>query len=271
MSTYVIGDLQGCHAQLCALLTLLEHESPNAQFIFVGDLVNRGPASLATLREIRRLGARARMVLGNHDLNLLAVAHGIRKPQPDDTMDDILQAPDCSELLDWLRHQPLALECAGHLIVHAGVNPAWSVAQTLRLAHEVEAVLQGPDWLAFLPHMYGSQPARWDETLTGTARLRCILNSLTRMRYCSADGSMDFSADADKKGDRLAWFEVPGRAAADTHIVFGHWSALGLTLRAHVSGLDTGCVWVGKLSAMRLEDRAIFQVDCPQYQQPDLS
>jgi bis(5'-nucleosyl)-tetraphosphatase (symmetrical) len=143
--------------------------------------------------------------------------------------------------------------------------------QTLALAREVEAVLQGPDWLAFLPQMYGSQPALWDEALVGTARQRCILNSLTRIRYCASDGSMDFSSAAEKRSDRLPWFEVPGRAAANTPIIFGHWSALGLTLRSYVSGLDSGCVWGGKLSAMRLEDRKIFQVDCAQYQIPELS
>ena len=270
MSTYVIGDLQGCHERLLSLLDLIRSGDPHARFTFVGDIVNRGPASLATLREIHALGHPKNMVLGNHDLNLLAVAHKHRMLHNTDTLGEILAAPDRDALLDWLRHQPLALEVDGHLIVHAGVLAPWSLEKTLELAREVEQVLQGPGWLDFLPNMYGNTPTRWDDKLRGDERLRCIVNALTRMRYCLPDGSMDFSKDSEEH-IRLPWFEVAGRQTATTNIVFGHWSALGLTLRPHLMGIDTGCVWGGRLTALRLGDRAVFQVDCPQYQRPDKS
>ncbi|MBC7513988.1 MAG: symmetrical bis(5'-nucleosyl)-tetraphosphatase [Herminiimonas sp.] len=278
MPTYAIGDLQGCHARL---LTLLAHidasqvatgmgaDGDAAQYIFVGDIVNRGPQSLETLRCLRNLGARARMVLGNHDLHLLAAANGLRKPGRQDTLAPILNAPDRDDLLAWLRRQPLALVHADHLVVHAGVLPQWSVTQTLALAGEVSQMLQGPHWRDFLGHMYGNQPARWDETLTGHERLRCIVNALTRMRLCTPDGSMILDdAKPTVPDGRMPWFDVPGRRSADATVVFGHWSSIGLQLRPNLIGLDTGCLWGGKLTAVRLEDRALFQVDCPQYQVP---
>ncbi|MBC7416007.1 MAG: symmetrical bis(5'-nucleosyl)-tetraphosphatase [Herminiimonas sp.] len=273
MSTYAFGDLQGCHARLDALLELIGQNDPDAgqaDYLFVGDIVNRGPQSLATLRQIRALGDRARMVLGNHDLHLLAAAHGIRKPGRNDTLQPILEAPDCDALLDWLRHQPLALWRENHLIVHAGVLPAWTAEQALALAGEVEAALRGPDWIDFLRHMYGNQPARWDDGLQGHDRLRCIVNAFTRMRLCAADGSMVFdNADGGVlESPGVAWFDVPGRRAADVPIVYGHWSARGLEVRDNLIGLDSGCIWGGQLSALRLADRALFQVACPQYQAP---
>lgn len=271
MPTYAIGDLQGCHARLSALLERIENQHPTIDlpnYVFVGDIVNRGPESLQTLRLIRSLAGRARMVLGNHDLHLLATAHGIRKPHRHDTLLPVLQAPDRDDLLDWLRHQPLALWCEEHLIVHAGILPAWSAAQALALAGEVEAVLRGPDWIDFLRHMYGNEPARWDERLAGHERLRCIVNALTRMRMCTADGSMLFdSPDGSLTNNPgLPWFDVPGRRAADVTVVYGHWSARGLEMRPNRIGLDSGCIWGGQLSAVRLSDRAVFQVACPQYQ-----
>ena len=273
MSSYVIGDLQGCHSRLCALLEHLDasqsgNDSPH--YVFVGDIVNRGPQSLETLRQIRAFGERASMVLGNHDLHLLAAAHGIRKRGRSDTLDAILQAPDRDALLDWLRQQPLARLHQGHLIVHAGVVPQWSATQTLALAGEVEQVLRGPDWIDFLRNMYGNLPARWDDTLQGHARLRCIVNALTRMRLCTADGTMllDDAKTPAGKADGMPWYDVPGRRSSNVTVVFGHWSAQGLQLRENLIGLDTGCVWGGKLSAVRLDDRALFQVDCPQYQAP---
>lgn len=270
MPTYVIGDLQGCHSRLCALLEKIdstESDGASANFIFVGDIVNRGPESLQTLRHVRSLGQRASIVLGNHDLHLLATAHGIRKSGRSDTIEPILQAPDRDVLLDWLRHQPLARLHQGHLIVHAGVLPQWNVTQTLALAAEVSQVLQGPNWVDFLRTMYGNHPTRWDDALEGPARLRCIVNALTRMRRCTADGTMlHENATDDDAG--MPWFDVPGRRSADTTIVCGHWSALGLQLRLNLIGLDTGCLWGGRLTALRLEDRALFQVDCPQYQAP---
>jgi len=271
MSTYAIGDLQGCQPSLAPLLEQIERASPQARLIFVGDLVNRGPQSLQTLRTVHGLGARATALLGNHDLHLLAVSQGIRKAHRSDTLDDILQAEDRDDWIDWVRQRPLAHLENGHLMVHAGVLPQWSVEQTLRLAQEVETVLRGPNWADFLREMYGNEPAQWDDALAGPARLRCIVNALTRIRYCTPDGAMELRS---KEGPGshpqgvLPWFDMPGRQTAGTTIVFGHWSTLGLTLRPDLIGLDTGCVWGGKLTALRLEDRAILQVTCPQYQRP---
>lgn len=272
MNTYAIGDVQGCGQQMQFLLDRIYAESPQADIIFLGDLVNRGPQSLQTLRKIRSLGAKT--ILGNHDLHLLASAHGIRKPNGSDTLSDILTAPDCDDLLNWVRHRPLALFENGHLLVHAGVLPQWTAEQTMSLAHEVEMVLQGSHWINFLQEMYGNTPTHWNDTLTGVERLRCIVNALTRMRFCSADGTMNLKvndpAEAAKYG-QMPWFEVPGRKTQDVTVVFGHWSAMGLVMRPDVIGLDTGCVWGGKLTAMRLADRALVQVDCPQYREPDKS
>lgn len=271
MNTYVIGDLQGCQRPLLELMARIEAESPAATILFAGDLVNRGPDSLAALRYVKGLGDRARTVLGNHDLHLLAAAQGIRRLHRSDTLDDILQAPDRDALLEWLRRQPVAILQDGHLLVHAGVAPQWNAAQTLDLAHEVETVLRGPDWVDFLREMYGNAPDRWDDALTGTDRLRCIVNILTRIRFCAQDGTMDF---ATKEGagnappGMMPWFEVPDRRSADVTVVFGHWSTLGLVQRPNLIALDTGCVWGGKLTAVCLEDRSVIQVDCPQCQTP---
>jgi bis(5'-nucleosyl)-tetraphosphatase (symmetrical) len=271
MDTYAIGDIQGCLQRLEELLERIDTASPGAELIFLGDLVNRGPQSLATLRQIRALGDRAKVVLGNHDLHLLAVACGIRKAHRSDTIEDILAAPDRDELLDWLRCRPLALMRDEHLLVHAGVLPQWTAQQTLALAHEVETVLRSADWKAFLARMYGNEPARWDDALEGADRLRCIVNALTRIRFCAADGTMELGGtkgiEADLPG-YLRWFEVPDRKTEDVTVVFGHWSTLGLMMRPNLISLDTGCLWGGKLSAIRLSDRAVLQVDCPRYRQP---
>ncbi len=271
MNTYVIGDLQGCWQEAQALLAQIAQQDRQARLIFAGDLVNRGPQSLQTLRQVRAL-PQAEAVLGNHDLHLLALAHGIRKPHRGDTVAEILAAPDRDELLDWLRRRPLALFEQQHLIVHAGVLPQWTAQQTMALAAEVEAVLRGPDWVDFLREMYGNTPARWDDSLRGIERLRCIVNGLTRLRFCSADGSMDFTltdrADSAAAAHLLPWFEVPGRRSADVTVVFGHWSAQGLMLRPDLIGVDSGCVWGGCLSAVSLEQRQLLQVACPQYQKP---
>lgn len=267
MSTYVVGDLQGCLQQLKSLIKKTSDAATSEpQWIFVGDLVNRGPSSLQTLRYVRSLGSQAKVILGNHDLHLLAAAHGIRKVRKADSLMDILKAEDRDELLDWLRHQPLARMEQGHLLVHAGVLPEWSSEKTLTLSHEVETVLRGPHWVDFLKEMYGNQPAKWSDTHTGNDRLRCIVNALTRLRFCTPQGEMEF----DKNGGvetapagYLPWFEAPKRQAEATPIVFGHWSTLGLLLRPNLISLDTGCVWGGKLTAVRLEDRKVFQVECP--------
>lgn len=270
MSLYLVGDVQGCGTQLQALMAMVNKQDDRARWFFLGDLVNRGPRSLDTLRLIRSLGEQAECLLGNHDLHLLAVDNGTRKRSGSDTLDDILQAPDRAELLDWLRTRPLAALRDGHLLVHAGVLPQWDAEKTLALAHEVEVVLQSPHWRDFLREMIGNAPAEWHDGLTGIDRLRCIVNALTRLRWSTADGRMllkegEVTAAAEKK---FAWYDVPQRASANTPIAFGHWSARGLVLRADVIGLDSGCVWGGKLTALRTTDRALFQVSCPGFQTP---
>ncbi len=274
MKTYAIGDLQGCAHEAQVLLNRIAGEADGeAAIVFVGDLVNRGPESLAALRRVAALcdasGGRVEALLGNHDLHLLAVHCGAQQASKSDTFDQILAAPDRGQLMDWLRRRPLAKLVGRHLLFHAGVFPQWTAQQTIALAAEVEAVLRGPDWIAFLGQMYGNQPDRWDDSLTGIARLRCIVNALTRMRFCAPDGVMEFgqkeSAGAPEGSGLLPWFELPGRRTSDVTVVFGHWSALGLLLRENVIGLDSGCVWGGKLSAVCLDDGSLLQVDCPEY------
>ena len=274
MKTYAIGDLQGCiHEAQLLLNRIAEDAGGAAAIVFVGDLVNRGPDSLEALRRVQALcdasGGRIEALLGNHDLHLLAVACGAQQASKSDTFDEILAAPDRERLMDWLRRRPLAKLVAGHLLVHAGVFPQWSAEQAIALAAEVEAVLRGPDWVAFLAQMYGNQPDRWDDGLEGIARLRCIVNAFTRMRFCTPEGVMEFgqkeSGDAPAGSGLLPWFDLPGRRTADVTVVFGHWSSLGLLLRDKVVGLDSGCVWGGQLSAVCLDDRSLLQVDCPEY------
>lgn len=270
---YLIGDLQGCCDALERLLRRIDFSPSRDRLWLLGDLVNRGPASLATLRRLVGLGSAATCLLGNHDLHLLAAHHGVRHPHGGDTLDEILAAPDRAALMDWLRQQRLAVFEAGWLMVHAGVVPQWSRDDTLALAGEVEAVLRGPDLPGFLRAMYGNEPARWDPALTGTARLRFTVNALTRLRFCRADGEMDFKtkdgAGAAPAGF-MPWFEAPGRQTAGTPIAFGHWSTLGLLDRPDLLGLDTGCVWGGRLTAARVDgtQREIIQVDCEQAQRP---
>ncbi|MFZ6742975.1 symmetrical bis(5'-nucleosyl)-tetraphosphatase [Undibacterium sp. JH2W] len=270
--TYFIGDIQGCADQLQSLLDKIAQTSADASYLFAGDLVNRGPKSLASLRLIRdlQIAGRAESVLGNHDLHLLAVAQGIRKASRSDTLDNILQAPDREELLHWLRHRPLAILQDQHLLVHAGIFPQWSAKKTMKLAHEVEAQLRSDNWVDLLQHMYGNTPVQWQDDLQAYDRSRCIINALTRMRFCTADGIMDFDSkdglDSAPKGF-APWFDLP-RASAKVCTVFGHWSTLGLILRENLISLDTGCVWGGKLTAVALEDRQVVQIDCPQQQKP---
>lgn len=275
MKTYVIGDLQGCHDQTVALLDrITKTGSELRRIVFAGDLINRGPQSLATLRLVHRLERQglADAVLGNHDLHLLAAAHGIRPLHKSDTLGEILAAPDRDALLDWLRRRPLAIALPGHLVVHAGLLPQWSVTQAQSLAQEVETMLRGPGWLDFLADMYGNEPDTWNDSLRGAARLRCIVNAMTRLRFCTAEGAMDFkmkeSGSAPAGSNLMPWFEVPGRRSASDTVVFGHWSALGLQLRPNLIGLDSGCVWGGQLSAVCLEDRTLLQVACPQARKP---
>jgi bis(5'-nucleosyl)-tetraphosphatase (symmetrical) len=277
MKTYVIGDLQGCAHEAGLLLDQIHAVAgaDDVRILFVGDLINRGPDSLGALRRMKARseasGGRVEALLGNPDLHLLAVAAGVRKTSRSDTLDAILAAPDRAALIDWLRHRPLTLAVEGHLLVHAGVAPQWTAAQTMALAGEVEAALRGDDWTGFLAQMYGNEPDRWDDGLTGIARLRCIVNALTRMRLCWPDGRMDFAHKESDKGpvgsSLQPWFDLPDRRTQDVTVVFGHWSALGLVQRPNLIGLDSGCVWGGKLTAVCLEDRSLLQVDCPEYRE----
>lgn len=268
--TLAIGDLQGCDASLASLLADCGSAAAGDLW-FAGDLVNRGPDSLGALRRICALGERATVVLGNHDLHLLTTACGARPPHRGDTLQQVLAAPDRDPLLDWLRHRPLAHFADGRLLVHAGVFPQWTPEQTLALAAEVEQVLRGPHWVDFLKILYGNTPDRWDDALSGDDRLRAIVNALTRIRFVDASGRMDF--DIKEAGTAaptgwMPWFDAPGRRTAGVTVVFGHWSTRGLVLAPNLIGLDTGCVWGGSLTAVRLEDRALFQVACPQARVP---
>ena len=265
MSTYAIGDVQGCCDELVLLLDRINFDARRDRLWFTGDLVNRGPQSAATLRLIRSFGDAALTVLGNHDLFMLGVARGAGRAHPGDTFADVLGAPDAVSLLDWLLHQPLAhsetIDGSAWLMVHAGVLPGWDSAQTAALARELEhAVRHDPDYFT---HMRGNTPAAWSETLTGYERLRVIVNALTRLRFCSAEGVMEFSTKTGSAPPgHLAWYEVPARRTRSTHVVYGHWAARGLTLETHLAGIDTGCVWGRQLTALRLEDRALFSVAC---------
>lgn len=267
MATLAIGDVQGCYDQLMRLLERADYDERHDVLWFVGDLVNRGPQSAQTLRFAKKLGARQVTVLGNHDLALLVIAAGIKKPHRGDTYDELLAAPDRDELVDWLRHQKLMHSGDGYAMVHAGLLPQWSLAQALALAREVETALQGADSREFLSHMYGNQPVRWRDDLAGYDRLRVIVNAMSRMRLVTPDGAMEFSHKtglASVPAGYLPWYDAPARTSRAEHVIFGHWAALGLLLREDVICLDSGCVWGRALSALRLEDRRLFQLECPE-------
>jgi bis(5'-nucleosyl)-tetraphosphatase (symmetrical) len=265
VNIYAIGDLQGCLAPLEALLRKLPLDGENDRLWFVGDLVNRGPQSLETLRFVKNLGERAVVVLGNHDLHLLCVAEGFAKNHAGDTLDPILQAPDRDELLHWLRHCPLMHTEGGYSMVHAGVLPEWSLQQARLLAGEVEDALRGPGYRDFLKAMYGNKPSHWNDSLSGMDRLRVITNGFTRIRLCTPDGHMEFSYKGELKDAPLGylpWYALPQRKTRNDTIIFGHWSALGLQLDSNILALDTGCLWGRHLTAVRLSDRMLFQVPC---------
>lgn len=276
MAMYFIGDLQGCLQPLQRLLALVDF-SPSRDTLYpLGDLVNRGPQSLEVLEFMHGLDGAAQPILGNHDLHLLAAAAGLRRPHVNDTLGTILASPRRQALLDWVRQQPLAREAGGWLLVHAGVLPSWTAAQTLALAGEVQAVLGSPQHPDFLAHMYGNLPRAWDDTLSGWDRLRVIVNALTRLRFCTPEGEMEFAHSgppAQAPAGHLPWFEVPGRRTEGQPVAFGHWSTLSLdqtarrpALRRLTLGLDTGCLWGGRLSAARAGPQPgqfeLFGVDC---------
>ena len=255
MATFLIGDVQGCDTALARLLKKIGFSPSRDTLYLLGDLVNRGPASADVLRRVMGLQGSAHCLLGNHDLSLLAVAHGLRAPHRNDTMDSVLQAADRDAMLDWLRHQRMAIQAHGWLMVHGGVLPQWDADQVLRLGAEVEAALRGPGLVDFLATMYGNEPAQWDDALQGPDRLRVIVNALTRLRFCTPRGRMDLKASGglnDAPPGYLPWFDVPGRQTAGVPVAFGHWSTLGSMQRPDLLALDTGCVWGGCLSAFRL-------------------
>jgi bis(5'-nucleosyl)-tetraphosphatase (symmetrical) len=276
VSRHAIGDIQGCCDELRSLLARIEFCADRDRLWLVGDLVNRGPRSLEVLRFVRSLGDNAVVVLGNHDLHLLAVACGCRPARRADTLDEILRAPDRDALLEWLATRPLAHFEAGDLLVHAGVVPQWTVETTLALAREVEFALRHEPRNLF-EHMYGDEPDHWSAGLEGTDRLRFAINALTRMRVCTVEGRINLRMKGKPPAPGspwLPWFDVGNRGTRGTRIVFGHWSALGLILREDVIGLDTGCVWGGTLTAVDLDgERAGGQVPiavpCNGYQDPD--
>jgi bis(5'-nucleosyl)-tetraphosphatase (symmetrical) len=257
MAVYAIGDVQGCLAPLEALLAGIGFDSHRDELWFTGDLVNRGPRSLEVLRYVRALGARAVTVLGNHDLHLLARAAGRSRAKARDTLDALLAAPDRDELLAWLRTRPLLHHDAalGYTLVHAGLLPQWDLAGAQRLAREAEAVIAGTHSGLFYDHMYGDLPDHWRDDLAHPERLRVIINAFTRLRYCDLEGNMDLrekGAPGSQPPDLVPWYEVPHRGSRNLRVVFGHWSTLGLRLRNDLVALDTGCVWGGELTAVRL-------------------
>jgi bis(5'-nucleosyl)-tetraphosphatase (symmetrical) len=265
VATYAIGDVQGCRDALDALLVEIGFSGVRDTLWFVGDLVNRGSQSAEVLRFVRSLGDRAVVVHGNHDLHLLAFAAGHAKARTDDTFHDVLAAPDRDELLDWLRSRPMLHVQGGYAMVHAGLLPAWSIEQARGLAAEVEAALRAPTYRDFFAQLYGSKPEAWRDELRGADRLRVIVNAMTRMRFCTVTGVMDFRVKGEVEKalpGYMPWFEVPGRASRGTPIICGHWSALGLRITPDLLALDTGCVWGGHLTAIRLEDRRLFQTAC---------
>ena len=267
MSTYAIGDVQGCYDELEKLLGVLNFDKKSDRLWFVGDLVNRGPKSLQVLRFAKGLAERAVVVLGNHDLHLVSEHEGFDTARKGDTFDDVLGAPDRKELVDWLRTRPMMHVEGGWAMVHAGLLPQWSIQKALLLGKEVERALRGAGHREFLKHMYGAKPDQWSEALAGWDRLRLIVNAMTRMRFCTLEGKMDLNAKGARAPEGYRpWFTF--RKPDKEALVFGHWSALGVKLTPKLAALDSGCVWGGKLTALRLEDRALFEVPCSGYQAP---
>lgn len=270
MSTYAIGDIQGCYQDLQSLLQLIQFDPTQDTLWFTGDLVNRGPKSLEVLRFIKNLNERAIAVLGNHDIHLLAVAeNNVQYLKPQDTLGSILSAPDREELLEWLRNRPLLHHDStlGFTMIHAGLPPEWDLQQARECANEVEQALRGEQYKDYLKNIYGNKPKKWSEELEGWERLRFITNCFTRLRYCSAKGKLALKkkdnpllkANEDK---HQAWFLWSHRASREHNIIFGHWSTLGYYADHGVYALDTGCLWGGSLTALRLEDKQVFSLPC---------
>ncbi len=269
MATYIVGDIQGCYASLRALLRAVNFTKQDSLWC-VGDLVNRGPDSLATLRFASDLGARFVTVLGNHDLHFLAMVYGGHPHRAGDTMQELLSAPDCLELAEWLRAQPLMVEDESHVLAHAGIPHIWTIDTARANARELETTMQGPAHGAFFQRMYGNEPSRWDDELTGMDRHRVIANYFTRMRLVAADGRMEFAhkgALSDLPAGYRPWFDYPSRI--EGRIYFGHWAALdGHTGSTRLIGLDTGCVWGRTLTAVRVEDGRLFAIEAADRDRP---
>ncbi|MGJ0429118.1 symmetrical bis(5'-nucleosyl)-tetraphosphatase [Methylobacter sp.] len=272
MSIYAIGDIQGCHDELLRLLDTINFNENTDQLWFAGDLVNRGPKSLETLRFVKTLGDAAVTVLGNHDLHLLAAACSPEQAGKHDTLAPVLKAPDRDELLDWLRHRPLFHYNDDFCLLHAGLPPQWDFNKTRKMALFAERALRGPDYQRLLTHMYGNKPDLWSPTLTGMAKLRFILNCFTRMRYCDAYGRLDLinSGPLGSQPEKLMpWFQVPKRKSANLRIIFGHWSTLGYYEGNNCYAIDTGCLWGGQLTALKLGEQVRrFSIDCPGARKP---
>ncbi len=268
MATYAIGDIQGCFFALEKLLQVISFDPNKDMLWFTGDLVNRGPQSLETLRFVKALGKNQQIVLGNHDLHLLAMAHDTHAGWPDDTLGPILNADDRDELLDWLLHQPLLHhdEKLNYTMIHAGLAHTWDLTLAKKLAAEVETILRSNQRGEFFHHMYGNEPTQWGDSLEGWDRIRCIVNYFTRARFCRADGSLELKTKESmsvENTDLVPWFKLPERKSANLNIIFGHWAALGgVTHTPHTFALDTGCIWGYSLTAMRLEDQQCFSVSC---------
>jgi bis(5'-nucleosyl)-tetraphosphatase (symmetrical) len=271
MALYAIGDIQGCHAEFCQLLDLIAFSPASDRLWLVGDLVNRGPESLEVLREVRKLGDAATTVLGNHDFHMLTIAAGHRQPHRSDTLDAILAAPDRDELVGWLAARPLVVVEGERMMVHAGLLPQWTPATALMLSREVQAMLASDSAHEFLGALYGDEPRQWSETLAGYDRLRVAVNACTRLRFCTADGTMTFR---EKRGidhtpeGFLPWFAHASRLSARMTVVCGHWSTLDLMLAPNVLMLDSGCIWGGTLTGIRLSDRQVTQVPSQHPVQP---
>ncbi|HEC12358.1 MAG TPA: symmetrical bis(5'-nucleosyl)-tetraphosphatase [Acidiferrobacteraceae bacterium] len=259
MAVYAIGDVQGDYAALLTLLDRIDFDATRDRLWLTGDLVNRGPSSLQVLRFVRSLEDSAVTVLGNHDLHLLAIAHGVRPLKSRDTVSDVLDAPDRDVLLEWLRQQPLMVhdQEMGYAMVHAGLLPQWGIAAAMGLAAEIEALLKGPDYPTLLANMYGDSPDSWHPDLRGWARVRVIINTFTRLRFCDPDGRLflQYNGPPDSQPEGLLpWFKLRHPQEGDATVVFGHWSALGLHCGDGVLGLDSGCIWGGHLTAYPLQN-----------------
>jgi bis(5'-nucleosyl)-tetraphosphatase (symmetrical) len=265
MSTYVIGDVQGCDDELGALLSFIQFDQQKDRVLFVGDLVNRGPKSAQVLRRVKVLHGLgvADSVLGNHDFFLIMALEGFSKLHDGDTLDQVIGEPDARALVDWLRHRPLLIEHGDHVIVHAGLLPAWTLAEARALAREIELQLRGDRYAHFLKDLFGNEPRTWHADLKGLPRHRAIVNAFARLRFCTPFSEIEFKekrASSHAPAGFAPWYALPARNSANSHVISGHWSSEGLRLYPNVSLLDSGCLWGGALTAMRLEDRAVFQV-----------